>query len=423
MRQARPKDTRHGEWKKGDILYEVTLHRKDPVSMDQVSCRPTNMEVDDYAEYKRLRKIHREQRRKIPAAIPSPLYVLEAAPPMPSPQLPTSPPTAPQSLLRALSSVSPQTTFKEPAFDTPRAATDRLSASYIVSPMTVTRSQGSFFAPKKVGTLGMPAFKDNARSSLADSSETIHEKTVRVISPDSGSLSSSITSGQTDIKEIVPWIDLEDELPTPPALTPPKVVKEHVRSQAGERLELRAAELNPVKKVRRLARDSKQLEESSLRSQHAVGRDAATNALNLRLFTAKPLLPILAKKKPKEVEQIRERKSLTFGKKARFFDGVGCSVDEGDDDCHVRRFYSSSVHDLPQLCSPSPIKPLRPISLFEYGIERIEFASPLDNLTSRPSGASSLDSNTSLSMAIGTGTHITGGESIALGRLKRWLRT
>lgn len=396
--------------------------------MEEVTCRPTNMEVDDYAEYKRLRKIHREHKRKGPGSIPMPQQVLKAAPPIPPLQLPASPTIAPQSLLRVSPSVSRQTTFKEPAFDAPKAfhEVDRLPTTDLVSPMTVPGLQESFFAPKKVGTLAIPSLKDKSKHSLANSSDTSREKHARVLSPGSSSLASSTKSGHSDLKEIIPWIDLEAELPTPPFDTPP-VVEEQMRSQSMERLEVKAAEMNPVKNVRRLARDSRQPSDLSLRSQNAVDKDTVTNALNLRLYSTKPMLPMLGKKKGKEAEKEKEKKKKpTFGKRARFFDGAGYSADEEDDNYQAissksRRFRSSSVDDLPQLHSRKPIRPSRPLSLLDYGIEDIEFASPLDNLISRPRMATPVNSFMSPPMANSGGPQVTGGESVALGRLKRWL--
>ncbi|KAF1923202.1 uncharacterized protein M421DRAFT_75904, partial [Didymella exigua CBS 183.55] len=91
IRQARLQDTLGGEWKEGDILYEVTLRRRDPILIEQVSCRPTNMEVDDYTEYKRLRNLYREQRRKGSGPIPILHPILKVAPPIPSPQFAATP--------------------------------------------------------------------------------------------------------------------------------------------------------------------------------------------------------------------------------------------------------------------------------------------------------------------------------------------
>jgi hypothetical protein len=387
-----------GEWKEGDILYEVTLQRKDPVPMEQVTCRPTNMEVDDYTEYKRLRKIHRDGKYHGPEPVPIQQQVLKAAHAISPLQLPVSPTIVPQSLLRVSPSVSRQTTFREPAFDAPSAVEDRPSASDVVSPMTIPGLQEFFFAPKKTGTLAIPTPNDKSRPGTPTSSSgmTSRDKQVRVQSPGSISLTST-KSGHSKLRQIIPWIDMEAELPTPPVFDTPPLVSEQKTSQPRERLEAKAAEMNPVKNVRRLARDSRRPSDLRLQSQNTRARDTANSALNLRLYSTKPILPILGGKKGKETEKDRDKKKIIFGKKARFFDGAGYSTDEEDDDHQAvssrdRCFRSSSVDNGSILHSPTPIKPLRPISLFDYGIEHIEFTSPLDDIVPQPRAASPIDS-------------------------------
>lgn len=408
-----------GEWKEGDILYEVTLQRKDPVPMDQVTCRPTNMEVDDYTEYKRLRKLYRDQNYVASKPTPIPHQSIKVAPAFHPLQLPGSPTLVPQSLLRVSPSVSRQTTFRVPAFNAPSAGTGRPSVSDVVSPMTVPGLQESFFATKNIGTLAIPTLKDNSRpaSPSSSSGRTLREKQVRLQSPGSISLT-SFKSSHSDLKEIIPWIDIEAQLPTPPALDTPPAASERKTRQPRERLEAKAAEMNPVKNIRRLARDSRRASDLSLQSQTIRARDTATSALNLRLPRTKPILPMLGGKRGKETEKDREKKRLTFGKKARFFDGA----DEEDDDCQIvlsqdRRFRSSSMDDLPVIHSPTPIRPPRPMSLFDYGIENIEFISPLDDVLPPPRAASPVNSP----MLMHSKGNQTIGESIALGKLKRWL--
>ncbi|KAJ4376557.1 hypothetical protein N0V86_006670 [Didymella sp. IMI 355093] len=422
VRQARLKDTMGGEWKEGDILFEVTMQRKDPTPMEQVTNRPTNMEMDDYAEYKRLRKVHREQKHKGPGPIQVPEQTLKAALPIPPAQLPAGPTIAPKSLLRASPSVPRQKTFREPTFDVPRTEADTPSAPDVVSPMTVPGLQKTLSLPKKTETLAVPAPKDKPKTETPTSSDaTSREKYVQ--SPGSNSRATSIKSSHSELKEIIPWIDLEAELATSPAFnTPP--VREIKKIQSKERLEVKAAKMNPVKNVRRLARDSRQRSSLSLQGQNMRDKDTATQALNLRLHSTNPILPILGGERGKETEREKEKekKRPTFGKKARVFDGAGYSADEEDDDYQAavtrhRRFRSSSVDNLPILHSPRPIKPTRPYSLFNYGIEHIEFTSPLDGIIPQPRAASPANSPTIMNL----GGSQTIGESIALGKLRRRL--
>ena len=99
-------------------------------------------------------------------------------------------------------------------------------------------------------------------------------------------------------------------------------------------------------------------------------------------------------------------------------------ADEEDDHQNstskTRRFRSSSMDDMPKLYSPTPIRPTRPHSLFNYGIEDIEFTSPLDSIISRPGMASPVNSLVS-SPVIVTRSDKTIGQDVALRRLRRWL--
>lgn len=420
IRQAKLEDTIDGEWKEGDILYEVTLRRKDPVPMDQVTWRPTSAEVDDYTEYKRLRKLYRDQRHEVPQEISTPQQVVKAAPTIASHQLPAIPTTSPPSLQPVPPSVSRQTTLEEHAFDARTAEADRPSASAVVSPTTISGLQAPF-APQKVGTLAVPAPTEKSRPGTPALSDTaLREKQGRVQSQSSNSLAST-KSGHGELKEIIPWIDMEAEILAPPALTTLSSVTEQTKGQTRERLEVKAVEMNAVKTAKTLARDPRQPSELSKQSHDVRAMNIATIALNLRLHSKKSTIPIFRGKKGDESEGNR-KKNYRYARKARFFDGAGYSVDEEDDKHHAatsryRCFRSSSVDDRPILPSPRPVKLPRPISLFNYGIENVRSTSPLDNFTHQPRAVSPIDS---VLVAHLRGSQ-TIGESIALGKLRRWL--
>lgn len=263
IRQARLKDTIGGEWKEGDIIYEVMLQRDDPTPMEEVSKRPTNMEVDDYADYKRLRKLHREHKRKTQGSGPLPISAqdLNTATHIPTSQHPVSSIVAPRSLLRVSPSVSRKTTFKEPAFDAPPKALrdpDGPPTAGVISPKTIPGAHESFFALEKTSTPALPALNEKNKYDQAILHDTaLHEKHFGVSSTGASSQTSSPRSGKSDLKEIIPWIELEADLslPSPPKVPP--VVKQQITSEATERPEVKAAKLNPVKNVRRLARHPK----------------------------------------------------------------------------------------------------------------------------------------------------------------------
>ncbi|KAJ4341765.1 hypothetical protein N0V95_007119 [Ascochyta clinopodiicola] len=265
VRRARLKDTFCGDWKEGDILYEVTMQRRDPIPVEEVSRRPTNMEVDDYVEYKRLRKLHREHKRKAPGQLLIPQPLLRAAPPILPLHVSSSSIAAPQSTLRASPSISRKTTFKNPVFDPPNLSqiADRPMGVDVVSPMTVPGRRESFFTPLKSGALAMPAVEDKNRLSPATSFDSAsHEKDAQMLGPSIGSRASSLRSGQSDLKEITPWIDLETDVLLPSPADPLPVIEQRTATQATVRPEAKAAEMNPVKKIRKLASDSRQPSDS-----------------------------------------------------------------------------------------------------------------------------------------------------------------
>ncbi|KAF2715723.1 hypothetical protein K504DRAFT_33427 [Pleomassaria siparia CBS 279.74] len=52
------------EHKVGDLMYEIKFERDDPVPMTEVMRHPTTFELDDYTEYKRLRRMQHEGSQK-----------------------------------------------------------------------------------------------------------------------------------------------------------------------------------------------------------------------------------------------------------------------------------------------------------------------------------------------------------------------
>ncbi|KAF9695549.1 hypothetical protein EKO04_006339 [Ascochyta lentis] len=390
VRLATLKDIFSGEGNVGDVLYEVTMQRTDRVSMEEVSKRPTNMEVDDYAEYKRLRKRHREHKRGAPGQLLMPQQPFKAAPPILPLQVSGSSIIAPQSMLRASSpSVSRKANFKEPVFDAPKASQEpsRPPAADIVSPMTSPDRQGSFFVMETSAAPAMPATGDKDKPSPSTSFETVsHQKEAQILS----SITSSVRSGQSDLKVILPWIDLETDSPLPAPSDAPPVITKEVPSQATDGLEAQAAEMNPVKKVRRLARDLRRPSDTILQSQEARKKSTATNPHSLRFYPARP---ILGGKEEEKWETRRDKlfKKTLFGKKPKFFDGAGYNADEDFESVpsHACTPYvrSSSSDGAIQLHSPPSIRPPTPGYLLadltpSHGVEDIEFASPLENLIS-----------------------------------------
>ncbi|KAH6644478.1 hypothetical protein C7974DRAFT_439845 [Boeremia exigua] len=438
IRQANLKDTVSGDWEHGDILYEISLQRNDSVSMDEVTKRPTNMELDDYTEYKRLRRLYREGKHTGLVLSTSP----RMAPRLPPIDISPSPTSAPQSLLRLSPSLLRRPTFRSPDFDDISVSRSSLnsvaiSISHVVSPMTVPSPQSSFFMlPDAIST------KVN-NGSLPDSSNDESTSTILAEKPVGKSIASSTRSTIDDLKEIIPWIELEPQISTPLSPSPTVGISQQSTSKSTDRLEAKAAALNPVKTVRRLARDSGHQFDLDLQSRELREQDAATNGLNLRIYPAKPIFS-----KKNEEEQQKASNSLNLrlyaakpifskilekhkqgstnkavvGKKPKFFDGAGYSADEEDDDCRtsppkIQQSRPSSVTRTSRVHSPTPIKPQGQPRFISYGTEDIEFASDRMSRTGAVSPAYSFRSSPTMSPR----GRQNARESIALGKLKRWL--
>lgn len=210
IRQAKIDDTLSGEWKAGDIMYEVSLQRHDPVPMAEVTRRPNSEEVDDYMEYKRLRKRHRENDREGPGFTPLMPGVGQVPPRL---QVPANPASPPQSLLRMSPSISRTNTFKEPAFNASKVTPDAndLPSIDVVSPLSIPDQTDIFSAPRRATEHSYFAKKETISEAISPSrasfADALNEKHVR---DSRASITRSITD---ELKEIIPWHELEDELP------------------------------------------------------------------------------------------------------------------------------------------------------------------------------------------------------------------
>ncbi|KAF2194884.1 hypothetical protein K469DRAFT_650869, partial [Zopfia rhizophila CBS 207.26] len=60
VRTIKEADLPGPEYKLGEILFEIKFEREDPEPIDEVMKHPLSAEVDDYMEYKRLRRAYRE---------------------------------------------------------------------------------------------------------------------------------------------------------------------------------------------------------------------------------------------------------------------------------------------------------------------------------------------------------------------------
>jgi hypothetical protein len=217
---VKSKDLGGVEHKIGDIMYEVEFERDDPVSMEEVMRHPTAFELDDYAEYKRLRRVHREGPQKPTASTSeadAPAKAASSIPPL----------AAPISQLRALSmtkaspSPSRSTTF------------NHLLATIHGSPgLSRPPSTRSIAIPEVESYFGLPKSMlevPTAASVRTGTSSHLTGPRDKNDSPKSErsfrTYASSIhthNSNLEDIREVAPWIDSELMLAAP-TMSPPDV--------------------------------------------------------------------------------------------------------------------------------------------------------------------------------------------------------
>ncbi|KAH7066617.1 hypothetical protein BKA63DRAFT_582788 [Paraphoma chrysanthemicola] len=239
IRQAKTTDIAGGEWKQGDIIFEVRFERQDSVPMNEVTKRPTAAEVDDYSEYKRLRKVHREGKRKgrlgaTASSINVDLTLAKAAPPIPPPQ-PSGASGGTMKVRRSSPSrgSSRKSMFRRPHFDMPEAHPQ--PTPDVVSPMTIPDTD-QFPLPRS--TLTVPG-STNLRPHLQggnDSSPSGSQQT-RPANPLAGSDAISAhtaASTQSDIQEVAPWIDYDAGLTLPSHGGGHSIIREQIISQAGD---------------------------------------------------------------------------------------------------------------------------------------------------------------------------------------------
>ena len=187
----------------GDVMYEVKFERIDPVSMEEVLKHPTAFELDDYTEYKRLRRIHCEGPRKLTAAKQDVHSVAKAAPPIP-------PMIAPTSQLRALSQVlalpgrsrsptSKQLIKKLPGSpEKPQSPSNKsLAVPDVDSYFTLHKNTFVVPIPTVLRT-GTVVHNPQSDSSKSEKSLVSHVSSAR-----------THRSNLDEIREVAPWIDLD----------------------------------------------------------------------------------------------------------------------------------------------------------------------------------------------------------------------
>ncbi|KAI4623296.1 hypothetical protein J4E83_004689 [Alternaria metachromatica] len=225
IKQAKSSNLAGGQWKEGDILFDVLFERTDSVPMAVVTKRPTATEVDDYAEYKRLRKVNRDGKRKSHSTLPVGANKGDFSTP-----LKTAPPVTPHVVPKPLPTEAPPNEprrgiFKHLHFDE-EAHVHVLDKEDVISPKSVPEADPltTTATMSKSNTLLVPAKPNRTNThSKADVSTTGGEPR-RHASPAGSNASSAHTHASAttfpgiNIREVAPWIDYDADLslPSPP---------------------------------------------------------------------------------------------------------------------------------------------------------------------------------------------------------------
>jgi len=223
IKQAKSSNLAGGQWKEGDILFYVLFERTDSVPMAVVTKRPTATEVDDYAEYKRLRKVNRDGKRKSHSTLPVGTKSDFSTP------LKTAPPVTPHVVPKPLPTDPPSTEprkgiFKHLHFDE-EAHVHVLDKEDVISPKSVPEADPLTAATmSKSNTLLVPAKPSRTKTHSKADVSTVGGESRRHASPAGSNASSAHTHASAttfpgiNIREVAPWIDYDADLslPSPP---------------------------------------------------------------------------------------------------------------------------------------------------------------------------------------------------------------
>ncbi|KAL1800993.1 hypothetical protein ACET3X_001335 [Alternaria dauci] len=216
IKQAKSSDLAGGQWKEGDILFDVRFVRGDSVPMDVVTKRPTATEVDDYAEYKRLRKVYRDSKGKEP--------ILASAKHDFSTPVKTSPPA----LARPLSIVGDtaldsrrKALFKNLHFDE-KAHVHMLEKEVVLSPKSILETDPLIAAATtttvdKSNNLAViaPLRRNSHHHGHVETDNPQDEQYDRASPAGSSAHTSVGTFPGINIHEVAPWIDYDVGLTVP----------------------------------------------------------------------------------------------------------------------------------------------------------------------------------------------------------------
>jgi hypothetical protein len=208
-----------GESKEGEIIFEVRFKRREVVPLEEVGKRPTATEIDDFLEYKRLRKFQRDGKRRVTEAttqsVPIELqHIARDEPLVVSPHLSGSGETAaipsPES-----SGLSRRSMFKCLRYDMPERDPD--IQPDVISPGTIGDVHQFPLVLSNNSTILIPAHAERQQH-LQVGAESTSTGSKNLLDAGIKSITSSahVASNRgPDIREVAPWIDYEYALTVP----------------------------------------------------------------------------------------------------------------------------------------------------------------------------------------------------------------
>ncbi|EMD58764.1 hypothetical protein COCSADRAFT_58043, partial [Bipolaris sorokiniana ND90Pr] len=233
IKQAKSADTSGGQWKEGDILFDVRFERADQTPMDVVINRPTATEIDDYAEYKRLRKLSRDGKENEAKSA----HDNQDLHPKSKAVHPIMPPTSPHAVPKPLAFDLPPSALRKDMvrrlhFDE-EAHIRVIGDDEALSPKTAPVADPlDFTSVDKNGTLAIPSRSNRGNThKKADLSSNGPDGR----SSPAGSNASSAHTTQTthtaastlpkiNVREVAPWIDFDADLTIPEPSEEPLII-------------------------------------------------------------------------------------------------------------------------------------------------------------------------------------------------------
>ncbi|KAF1954790.1 hypothetical protein CC80DRAFT_594834 [Byssothecium circinans] len=213
--QIKNTDIHDQDYRTGDIVYDITFKRVDPIPMEEVIKIPTTSQVDEYSEYKRLRKVTRNHHHR-GAIIPQNVYhtmttkLAHQILPHQALQPPQSESSSKGSPSTSRAAASKRSVMSaEPSSSKQSHGLGKDTLEHIVD-----GEQFSFGSPPKATTTSLKIHLPQTR---AISAPHFHDKTPGS-TQQSGvphtfvSNPSSLGSHQSNICKVAPWVDKEPAL-------------------------------------------------------------------------------------------------------------------------------------------------------------------------------------------------------------------